>query len=42
MRVAVVKARLNKGNCNCYGSVIGEGAADVMKSTDMIEGRLAN
>ena len=41
-RVAVVKARLDKGNCDCSGNVIGEGVADVTKSTDMMEGGLAN
>ena len=40
--VAIVKARLNKGNFDCSGSVIGEGVADVTKSTDMIEGGLAD
>ena len=39
-RVAVVKARLNKGNFDCSGSVIGEGVADVTKSTDVIESGL--
>ena len=40
--IAIVKARLNKGNCDCSGCVVSEGVADVTKSTDMIEGRLAN
>jgi hypothetical protein len=41
-RVAVVEAGLNKGNCDCFGSVVSEGVANVTKSTDVIEGGLAN
>jgi hypothetical protein len=41
-RVAVVGAGLNKGNCDCSGSVVSEGVADVTKSTDVLEGGLAN
>jgi hypothetical protein len=41
-RVALVEAGLNKGNCNCSGSVVSEGVANVIKSTDVIEGGLAN
>jgi hypothetical protein len=29
---------LNKDNCNCFGSVVCEGVADVTKCTDMIKG----
>ena len=41
-RVDIVGAGLHKGNCDCSGSVISEGVVDVAKSTDMVEGRLAN
>jgi hypothetical protein len=41
-RVAVVEAELNKGNCDCCGSVVNERAANVTKSKDVIEGGLAN
>jgi hypothetical protein len=40
-RVAVVEAGLNKGNCDCFGSVVSAGVANVTKSTDVIEGGLA-
>jgi hypothetical protein len=41
-RVAVVEARLSKGNCDCSSSVVSDGVADVTKSTAVIEGGLAN
>jgi hypothetical protein len=41
-RFAVVEAVLNKGNCDCSGSFVSEGVAIVTKSTDVIEGGLAN
>jgi hypothetical protein len=39
-RIAVVEAGMNKGNCNCFGSVVSEGVANVTKSTDVMEGGL--
>ena len=41
-RIAVVEAGLNKGNCDCSGSVVSKGVTDVTKSTDVIESGLAN
>jgi hypothetical protein len=41
-RVAVVEAGPNKGNCDCFGSVVSEGVANVTKSTKVIEGGLTN
>jgi hypothetical protein len=41
-RVALVEAGLNKVNCNCFGSVVKEGVANVTMSTDGMEGGLAN
>jgi hypothetical protein len=32
-RVAIVEAGPNKNNCNCFGSVVSEGVANVMTST---------
>jgi hypothetical protein len=34
-RNAVVEARLNKGNCDCFGSVVIGGVVNVTKSTDV-------
>lgn len=41
-RIAIVEVGLNKGSCDCFGSVVSEGVANVTKSTDVIEGSLAN
>ena len=41
-RIAVVEAGLNKGNCDCSGSVVSKGVTDVTRSTDVIERGLAN
>jgi hypothetical protein len=41
-RVAVVEAGLKKGNCDCFGSDVSEGVANVTKSTNVIKGGLAN
>jgi hypothetical protein len=41
-RVAAVEAGQNKGNCDCFGSVVSEEVANVTQSTDVIEGGLAN
>jgi hypothetical protein len=40
-RVAVVEAGLNKVNCDCFGSVVSEGVANLTKRTDVIEGGLS-
>ena len=41
-RIAVVEAGLNKGNCDCSGSVVSKRVTDVTKSSDVIESGLAN
>jgi hypothetical protein len=41
-RIVVIEAGLYKDNCDCFDSVISEGVANMMKSTDVIEGGLTN